>query len=88
MKEHVHPSNELQLIYEEHSDYIHQLGTMRLTDLMQELSILKWDLKLFENEITFNGNTSLNAVRRKERTSEKLVAVEKEIRIRTGLDHQ
>lgn len=87
MNERQHSTNQLQELYNDHTDYVHQLETMRLTDLMQELSLLKWDLKLFENEILFNGNTSKRALTRKQRTAEKLSAVEKEIRIRTGLDH-
>jgi hypothetical protein len=78
----------LQEIEHEQSEYAHQLATMRLADLMQELSLLRWDLKLFENEILFNCNASKRAVERKQRTSEKLAAVEKEIRARTGLDRQ
>ena len=87
MNEHQHSANQLQDVVDDNSDYINRLGTMRLNDLMQELSLLRWDLKLFENEILFNGNSSKRAVARKQRTSEKLTAVEKEIRIRTGLDH-
>ena len=77
---------ELQEKFDEDSEYVHQLVTMRLADLMQELSRLKWDMQLFENEILYNSNASNRAVARKQRTSIKLSAVEKEIRIRTGLD--
>jgi hypothetical protein len=81
-----HP--ELQEKFDEDSEYVHQLGTMRLSDLMQELSLLKWDMQLFENEILYNANASTRAFARKQRTSIKLSAVEKEIRLRTGLDRR
>jgi hypothetical protein len=87
LNQHDHNGQHLQVLAEQ-ADYVHQLETMRLADLMQELSLLRWDLKLFENEILFNGNTSSRAILRKQRTAEKLSAVEREIRIRTGLDDQ
>jgi hypothetical protein len=77
-----------QQAVDENSSYIDALGTMRISDLMQELSQLKWDMRLFENEILFNAAGSKKVEDRRRRTFEKLCAVEKQIRIRTGLDHE
>lgn len=66
---------------EETEIFIEQLKATRLSELMNELSILSSDLKLFENEIRFH-ESSPKLLKRKERTSLKISFVRDEIEFR------